>query len=346
MSEKNLKQDSPYRKFAQGIFVVKSKNGSFNSDFSGLPRRLPDEEGTIYATDKALKYCIRKYLHDMGETVFTWRRNDEKTGLPLNINQNYNKLFGEVPKRKGNKKEVVDKIKMMSNLLSTIDNRLFGFTYAGETNISITGSTQISYGINKLVESQFYNNQILSPYQDVNKGEAQQQTMGNETKTLEAHYVYDFIVNPNNLISDLEFIRGEEERNDLLLSQEDVNNFKKAICKGVNHVNSSSKMGCEGELLLFVESDTEKENEKFKGILLPLMKDLVKIEQGNEEEKTKVDLSKVFNKVAKYLEKSKSSLELYYNPDFTNVEGVDKENFNVSEKNIITLDDISENKQG
>ena len=49
----------PYNKFAQGIFIVKARNSSFNSDFSGLPRRLPDNTGTIYATDKALKYCVK-----------------------------------------------------------------------------------------------------------------------------------------------------------------------------------------------------------------------------------------------------------------------------------------------
>ena len=356
MSEKKG-NDGPYKKFAQGIFIVKSKNSSFNSDFSGLQKRLPDEEGTIYATDKALKYCIRKYLYDNGEKVFTWRRNDKKTGLPFNINNNYNFLFKEIPKtevKEGNKKkEVIDKIKMLSSLLSTIDSRLFGFTYAGETNLSVTGSTQISYGINKLKESQFYSNQILSPYQDVTKEKAQQQTLGSETKTLEAHYVYDFIINPNNLISDIEFIE-ENDRQKLLLSQEDIDKFKEAICKGVNYVNSASKIGCEGELLLFIESDTKEDEKtkKLKGTLLPLMKDLIKIKKPeNDEEKIKIDLSGVFEKVAKYLLKEKDSkdnnkylIEIYYNPDFTQLDGVNN-NFNVSEKNIITLKEIPKNNK-
>ena len=42
-----------------GCVVVKSINSNYNADFSGQPRTLPD--GTVYATDKALKYAIRNY---------------------------------------------------------------------------------------------------------------------------------------------------------------------------------------------------------------------------------------------------------------------------------------------
>jgi CRISPR-associated protein Csh2 len=101
----SVKNDIPYEKFAQGIFVVKAKNSSFNSDFSGLPRRLPDKSGTIYATDKALKYCIRKYLLDSNKgQVFVWRRYDDKS-KPLDIDQNYKAVFKEdLPTREVKKK--------------------------------------------------------------------------------------------------------------------------------------------------------------------------------------------------------------------------------------------------
>lgn len=352
MSETETNSE-PYKKFAQGVFVVKSKNSSFNSDFSGLPRRLPDE-GTIYATDKALKYCIRKYLHDKGKGVFVWRR-DNKEGGPLTLEENYKEFF-DIPDSKWknkNNKNIYWKNKnnkdILKNLLKAIDSRLFGVTFAMKSeekkNVSVTGSCQISYGINQMPESTFYNNEILSPYK--NKETDKQRTIGNETKTLEAHYIYDFIINPNNLISDIEFIK-ENERQDLLLSQDDVDEFKEAICKGVNHVNSASKIGSEGELLLFIESDTEEDEntKKLKGTLLPLMKDLIKIKTPeNDEQKIKIDLSEVFNKLVKYLPKDgkenpKYSIEIYYNPDFTRLEGVDKNNSKVKEKNIITLKEI------
>ncbi len=43
-----------------GCVVIKSLNSNYNADFSHQPRTLPD--GTVYATDKALKYTVRNYI--------------------------------------------------------------------------------------------------------------------------------------------------------------------------------------------------------------------------------------------------------------------------------------------
>lgn len=333
-------ENKPYNKFAQGLLIVRAKNSSFNSDFSGLPRRLPDNYGTIYATDKALKYCIRKYLHDKNEKVFVWRRKDPETGLPFNIDKNYSFFFKEIPKKKikvNNKEiEIVDKNKMLMNILSCIDSRLFGFTYAGETNISVTGPIQLSYGINKMNENQFYTNQILSPYQDVTKGEAQQQTLGSETKTLEAHYVYDFVINPNNLISALEFV-PEEERKKLLLQESDIELFKETMCKGVSSVTSSSKIGSDSELFMFVEMNANKKDGKVESHILPLMKDHVKV--SNNDVKTTIDLESVFTSLKENYEKYISGIELYYDNNETEISGINK--LPVKKRHIVTLEEIT-----
>ncbi|MGM0641730.1 MAG: type I CRISPR-associated protein Cas7 [Thermotogota bacterium] len=60
-----------------GLSVIKSENSNFNSDFTGNPRRLPDENGTIYATDKAFKYAIRRYWIDNNKDVFVWRSHNK-----------------------------------------------------------------------------------------------------------------------------------------------------------------------------------------------------------------------------------------------------------------------------
>lgn len=331
-------ENKPYTKFAQGLLIVRAKNSSFNNDFSGLPRRLPDDYGTIYATDKALKYCVRKYLHDKGEKIFVWRRKDPKTGLPFNIDKNYIYFFGEIPKKKkvNKEEEAVDKNTMLMNILSLIDCRLFGFTYAGETNISVTGPVQLSYGINKMNENQFYTNQILSPYQDVKKEEAQQQTIGSETKTLEAHYVYDFIINPNNLISALEFIPEEKSKN-LLLQESDVTLFKEAMCKGVSYVTSSSKIGSDSELFMFVEMNANKKDGKIESHILPLMKDYIKI--SNNDRKTIIDLESVFTSLNTRYKKYISYIEIYYDNNETEIRGIDK--FPVKKRHIVTLEEIT-----
>lgn len=51
-----------------GCVIIKANNANYNADFTGQPRTLPD--GTVYATDKALKYTVRNY--------FTKNFDDEK----------------------------------------------------------------------------------------------------------------------------------------------------------------------------------------------------------------------------------------------------------------------------
>lgn len=60
-----------------GLVVIRSENSNFNADFTGNARRLPDENGTIYATDKTLKYSIRRFWQDRGKDVFVWRSHLE-----------------------------------------------------------------------------------------------------------------------------------------------------------------------------------------------------------------------------------------------------------------------------
>lgn len=315
-----------FKKFAQGIIIVKAQNSSFNSDFSGLPRRLPNNDGTIYATDKALKYCIRRYLHDKGENVFVWRRYN-KDGNPCKITENYEQVFGEKAKTKQG---------VIAKLASTIDVRLFGATYPeSDKNVSITGTTQISYGVNKFAENLFFNNQIMSPYANSEKKEeAKQQTLGNETKTLEAHYVYDFVINPNNLINSLAL--NEKVSDTPLLQESDIELFKEAMCRGVSHVTSASKIGSDAELLMFVEMNANEKAGRIESYILPMMKDHVKINKNGR--KTTIDLEEIFTVFKKDYKKQISGVELYYDNNETELSGIDK--FPVKKIHIVTLEEI------
>ena len=51
-----------------GCVVIKSVNSNYNADFSHQPRTLPD--GSVYATDKALKYTVRNYIDLKSATPF------------------------------------------------------------------------------------------------------------------------------------------------------------------------------------------------------------------------------------------------------------------------------------
>jgi len=283
-----------YDKFGYGLFILKSKNSLFNADFSHEPRQLPDSEGTFYATDKSLKYCIRKYVHDIkGEKqIFFWRRNNSDKELkPMDLGENYKYLFEEEPPKKDNNKAE-------TKLLSCWDVRIFGATFAeSDCNLSITGPIQISYGINKTVENQKYSSQILSPFRDSTekKKEAKARTLGNESKALEAHLAFDYVINPKTL---------REPK----LTNRDVEWFKEAICKGVSYVNSSAKIGSESEFMLYLESDQHN--------VLPLLKDFVDV--NIKDGKNIVNLSRISDLIKRYEIKH---IEIYYEPACVEISG-------------------------
>ena len=81
-----------------GAVLVKSVVANYNADFTGSPRTLPN--GVVYATDKALKYCIRNYLkgNDQNKLFYTTRHKRENM-QPLDIDETYVELFGSYPSR-------------------------------------------------------------------------------------------------------------------------------------------------------------------------------------------------------------------------------------------------------
>jgi CRISPR-associated protein Csh2 len=82
-----------------GCVVVKSVNSNFNADFTHQPRTLPD--GTVYATDKALKYSVRNYLKKVysDDKIFYFKSFDEKL-KPRTLDKTYTDYFGDFPKMK------------------------------------------------------------------------------------------------------------------------------------------------------------------------------------------------------------------------------------------------------
>jgi len=323
--------DQKYEKFASGLIIVKSENSNFNADFTHTPRRLPDENGTIYATDKSLKYCMRKYLKDnSGEIVFGWRRKTN-SGDPINIDENYKQIFLVT--------NLGDKNNILQNLVRCIDIRLFGVTFAPEEkgkNVSLTGTVQISYGINKYNENVHYSNQILSPYQPKEKG--QQTTIGEESKALESHYVFDFIVNPNHLKDGVDHLNSEE-KGTATLTQNDIKLFKEAARVGVSNVNSTTKIGSENELLLYVEYD--------RPIMLQNLKDFITIERDGDKKKVKLtELLRYLKTVQSAMPSNDTNptmtIEVYYEPNKTELEGTEDSEITISKYNLITGDQIQQ----
>jgi len=258
-----------------GIVVVNAKNANFNAGFDGLPRRLPT--GRIFATDKALKYCIREYLSKT-EPVFVQRTKEFHDGTGgvrveryLTLKENYLK--------KGNKEEMPkDEGVIINDLKGFIDIRLFGVVFAVDSNISMTGPCQINYGINRFEGSNIFSSEILSPYRNPNEKskDAQQTTIGEESRADNVYYVYDVCLNMNSA-----------EKQGIEVTDDDMAKLKNALKYAVGDVTSTTMFGCETVSMLWFRNNDDR--------IFNNLNSLVEVYESDDE--MVVDYSKVMKLV-------------------------------------------------
>ena len=284
-----------------GFAMIKSINSNYNADFSGQPRKLPN--GKVYATDKALKYSIRYYWkHALQQNVFYFKSLTDDMS-PRTLDETYEKNFGIITK-KGNelRKE------LLKNILSVLDVKLFGGTYAGATNVSIHGTCQITHGLNRFPEDVIYSEQIMSPFRnpgDKSK-ESTMTTLGTQSKLEEGHYVHHFSLNPKNIEEDVERVNAEG------LTQADIDKLKEGLRKGASFYDSAAKSGTENELLFWVKL---KEGSK---LVMPSFIEFVDVDKDGV-----IDLHKIKDYLNDDTVKNQiDSLEIYYNKAVTTVNNV------------------------
>lgn len=284
-----------------GCAIIKSINSNFNADFSHMPRTLPD--GIVYATDKALKFTVRNYLQNQypdSNTLYFKRLN--KDFNPFDLPEAYEAMYKSKVKED-------NKDKILKNLLSSIDVRLFGATFApkgagiDKKNISIHGPLQITHGINRFPKNDIYSEQIMSPFRNpgeegnAEKGAA---TLGSQSKLREGHYVFHFSVNPQNIADHVKRLNGIGTE----LSTDDIAKAKEALRRGATYYDSASKAGSENELLLWVEL-----KEKSKAVL-PSFIDIITIAEDGT-----IDLGGVANLLnSEHIQNEVETVELYFNP--------------------------------
>lgn len=287
-----------------GCAMVKAINSNYNADFSGQPRTLPN--GVVYATDKAFKYAIKTYLKDVypQEIIFYFKSLNENLN-PLSLDETYVSHFGDYPKGSGKDKDKVLKSNVARNLLRCLDIRLFGATFAGETNISVHGPVQINHGVNIWKENNIFTEQITSPFSNkANDPEAEKgmTTIGRQSKLEEGHYLHHFSVNPGNL-SGIVSLSGENAE---ALSDEDITKLKEAMRRGVTWYDSASKAGSENEMLIWVEL---KEDSK---VVLPNFSNLIVLESEKGNGKYVYDMV-LLKEVLNNNKSEIKSIEVYYN---------------------------------
>lgn len=269
-----------YSKRIFGAVMVKAINANYNADFSGQPRTLPN--GVVYATDKALKYTVKNYLKEnySTEKIFYFKRfNSEFT--PYSLDDAYSAMFP-------NNKETKDKKVVAKDLLSCLDIRLFGATFAKKARgnniaISVHGPVQITHGVNIWGENNFYSEQIMSPFRNPNDASEDNAatTLGRQTKLHEGHYVHHLSVNPKNL-EDIVSLAGEGAAN---ISDQDIIKLKEALQKGATYYDSAAKAGCENELLIWVTLNADSK------LVLPNFTQLMKMSTEKVDGKVQLDLT-------------------------------------------------------
>lgn len=283
-----------------GAAIIKSINSNYNADFSGQPRKLPN--GTVYATDKALKYSIRNFWKDaLTEKVFYFKSLSEEMS-PRTLDETYNLHFGDF---KGKDKSPALRLEVLGNILKCLDVKLFGGTYAGKTNISIHGTCQITHGLNKFTENVIYSEQIMSPFKNSNADskDSTMTTLGSQSRLQEGHYVHHFSINPKNIEEDVTRVGAEG------LTDADIAKLKEGLRKGATYYDSAAKSGTENELLLWVQLKTDSK------LVLPSFVSLIEVNEAKE-----IDLSKVASLLAEaHVKNEVEKIEIYYNKANTKV---------------------------
>jgi CRISPR-associated protein Csh2 len=293
-----------------GVLGIVSRMSNWNADFTGYPKTT--SSGDVFGSDKAFKYPMKKMWEQQGEKVLyikSLRFQEGKKGeielLPRSLKERYEYIFNEEDLKKNK-----DSKKVLTNLFSAIDVKNFGATFAEEgNNISITGAVQIGQGFNKYDEANAEEQQILSPFRDASKKdgkkedeEAKSSTLGTKIVSDEAHYFYPFTINPSvyNQFKELGVTDGYTE--------DDYKKFKEAALVAATSFSTNSKIGCENEFALFVETEPD--------LYLPDLSQYVDFEKGEDKNIIILKCNDMLNKLKDRIK----NIEIYYNPYTTTIQ--------------------------
>jgi CRISPR-associated protein Csh2 len=320
---------APVEKFALFYFdgeqikgvLPKPKKKQITDYFKGLPE------------DSTLKECSQTFEILSGKDISTCevqeiKKPDEETEFYFCTDKEKKiiKLEGELNDIEQISKELdpiltggIDRFEVLRNLLGCLDVRLFGATFAGETNISIHGPVQINHGVNKFPDNDIYTEDILSPFR--NEGEAGSDekgasTIGNQTNLKEGHYIFHFSINPKNTEEFYSKINNSKNGNSkLFLSDDDISTLKEAFNNSVTALDSSRKMGTENEATIWIQL-TEGSKK-----MLPGLTELIEVKRNSG--KVEIDCKEVKTNIGN-IDSDVKQVEVYYNPSNTNIIGLDK----------------------
>lgn len=297
---------------------VVSKNGSWNSDFNGSPKRYEDQ---YFASDRALKYSVRNLMEQMGKEVLIkkWIKGI-KPGKKFSDSSEI-----EVMTSKDLKEHIKEKF---GNDLASIfwnfeDVRHFGMVY---DNLGIHGVVQISQGLDLYGQGLIYTDDLTGRMVFESKSDKNKETRGMATREFlsEAHFLYDITVNPANV----RYLRDIDGYEDFAYSEEDYALLLECLEHGPRNVKSTQKTNCYTGFLMQV--DMKDENKTLLGDL----QGKITISPKDENGKITYDFTDLFsylaNKQASANESIYEQIVIKYEGNDIILEGVDTTVTNVS----------------
>ena len=290
-----------------GVIGISSVMANWNADFSGFPKTTSG--GETFGSDKALKYPMKKMWENEGKKVpyiKSMRLSKDGTALiPRTLKERYEMLF-QVEDLAACK----DVKQLLSNLMSAVDVKNFGATFAeANNNISITGAVQFGQGFNKYEGTYPEEQQILSPFRDAKdaKEEAGNSTLGTKIVSNEAHYFYPFVINP------MAYKEFEELGVTEGYTEDDYQNFRRTALVSATSFATNSKEGCENEFALFVETDPDT--------YLPNLSEYIVFEKAQKKNVIRMECGDFLKEFGESVRK----IDVYYNPYTTELEGVSEQ---------------------
>ncbi len=295
-----------------GILGISSIMGNWNADFSGYPKTTTD--GNVFGSDKALKYPMKK-MWDNEDKKVIYIKSLNKDLIPRTLKERYVKTF--------NDDDLKDTTKVLTNLMTAVDVKNFGATFAeAGCNIAITGAVQIGQGFNKYEDSTPQEQPILSPFADATDKDAKNSTIGTKITSNEAHYFYPFVINPlaYKELVDLGVTEG--------YTDEDYQNFKRTAIVSATAFATNSKVGCENEFAVFVETKATT--------YLPNLSEYVTF--SKDEDENIINLARLAD-VLDTMSEQIDSIEIYYNPYTSKLAEIEKI-ANAKVFNIVTSKEV------
>lgn len=290
-----------------GVLGISSIMANWNADFSGFPKSTSD--GTVFGSDKALKYPMKKMWENEGEKVLYIKSmkitDPGKDGscslVPRSLRERYELLTDD--------HDLKDVKVVLKNLMDCIDVKNFGATFAETgSNISITGAVQIGQGFNKYEDTCAEEQQILSPFRDSkskkNDEDAKNSTLGTKIVSNEAHYFYPFVINP------LAYQELEGLGVTTGYTEEDYANFKNAALVSATSFATNAKVGCDNEFAIFVETKIDT--------YLPNLAEYVHFEKGDHKNVIILDFADLFDQLEDGIDK----IDVYFDPHTTKLNGL------------------------